>query len=414
VADWPLVILKELIDNALDACEDANIAPVVHIVIDARGIAVKDNGPGIPAGTVERLCDFAVRVSSREAYVAPTRGAQGNALKTLLAMPYALGATGTAVGIAAKGLRHSIAFRVDHIRGQPVVDLRTVPDRIVKTGTLVEVAWPDSARSQLDDVKDRILQIASDFGWLNPSLTLILDWFGDKLISHKATNRDWPKWKPSDPQPPFWYSLERFQRRIAAYVSNDAANGRSRTVREFVAEFRGLSSSAKGAAVLAATGLGGAQLADLVNDEGFDEKRTTALLKAMQGHSKPVKPAQLGSIGRAHFEARFKVAGCEMESFDYRKVEDHDEGGIPFLVEVAFGWLGDAAPQGRRLVTGVNWSPGIVNPFRQLGGYGQSLDSILAQQRVGRDEPVIFVLHAACPRVDYLDRGKSSIAVQPS
>ena len=66
----------------------------------------------------------------------------------------------------------------------------------------------------------------------------------------------------------------------------------------------------------------------------------------------------------------------------------------------------------RRLVTGVNWSPGIINPFRQLGSYGESLDSILQQQRVGRDEPVIFVLHVACPRVEYLDRGKSAVVVR--
>ena len=47
-----------------------------------------------------------------------------------------------------------------------------------------------------------------------------------------------------------------------------------------------------------------------------------------------------------------------------------------------------------------------------LGGYGQSLDTILERQRVSRDEPVIFVLHVSCPRVDYLDRGKSSVAVR--
>jgi hypothetical protein len=63
------------------------------------------------------------------------------------------------------------------------------------------------------------------------------------------------------------------------------------------------------------------------------------------------------------------------------------------------------------MVTGVNWSPGIINPFRQLGNYGESLDSILQEQRVGRNEPVIFVLHAACPRVEYLDRAKSAVVV---
>ena len=98
-----------------------------------------------------------------------------------------------------------------------------------------------------------------------------------------------------------------------------------------------------------------------------------------------------------------------MESFEYRKVPDHDDDGIPYLVEVAFGWLGDGADNERRLVTGVNWSPGIINPFRQLGSYGESLDSLLREQRVGSREPVIFVLHAACPRVEYLDRAKSAV-----
>ena len=50
----------------------------------------QDNGPGIPADVVEDILDFSVRVSSREAYVSPTRGAQGNALKTIVAMPFVL------------------------------------------------------------------------------------------------------------------------------------------------------------------------------------------------------------------------------------------------------------------------------------------------------------------------------------
>ena len=33
----------------------------------------------------------------------------------------------------------------------------------------------------------------------------------------------------------------------------------------------------------------------------------------------------------------------------------------------------------RRLLTGVNWSPRIINRFRELGHFGQSLDMILSQ-----------------------------------
>jgi hypothetical protein len=97
-----------------------------------------------------------------------------------------------------------------------------------------------------------------------------------------------------------------------------------------------------------------------------------------------------------------------MESFQYKRVAGCTDG-IPWVIETAFGWCPDASQ--RRLVTGVNWSPGIVNPFRVLGRFGASLDTILSQQRADADEPVILVLHMACPRVEYLDRGKSSVVV---
>ena len=81
---WPIVVLKELIDNALDACEEARTAPVISVRVHQSEIAVTDNGPGIPAETINDVLDFSIRVSSREAYVAPDRGAQGNALMTIV------------------------------------------------------------------------------------------------------------------------------------------------------------------------------------------------------------------------------------------------------------------------------------------------------------------------------------------
>ena len=37
--EWPLVIIKELLDNALDACEEADTPPVVGVAADAGGIS---------------------------------------------------------------------------------------------------------------------------------------------------------------------------------------------------------------------------------------------------------------------------------------------------------------------------------------------------------------------------------------
>jgi hypothetical protein len=132
------------------------------------------------------------------------------------------------------------------------------------------------------------------------------------------------------------------------------------------------------------------------------------LLKAMQRHTKTVKPVLLGPVGKEHLYARFKHLGCEMESFNHRQLTGETDG-VPWIVEAAFGWCPGLT--GRRLVTGVNWSPGIVNPFRELGKSGRGLDAVLERQRAGRGEPVCVFLHLICPRVEYTDRGKSAVVV---
>jgi DNA topoisomerase VI subunit B len=223
--EWPLVIAKELIANGLDACEDLGAAPPITVTVDTHGITIADNGPGIPVETVAAVLDFSSRVSSREHYVSPTRGAQGNALKTVFAIPFVLDGNAGSVDITARGTRHEITLMADRIRQEPTIDHRQTAAKGNKNGTVVTVRWLDSASSILDRAKPRFLQIASDYTVLNPHLRLTLDWHGERQ-AWQATNRDWRKWLPSDPTFPHWYSLERFEHLICGYLSHDADNGR--------------------------------------------------------------------------------------------------------------------------------------------------------------------------------------------
>src|SRR5450830_634646 len=77
---WRLTVLKELIDNSLDACEVAGVAPKIAVDLDHEGFTVTDNGTGIPAETVAKSTNYMQRVSDKNYYVAPTRGQLGNAL----------------------------------------------------------------------------------------------------------------------------------------------------------------------------------------------------------------------------------------------------------------------------------------------------------------------------------------------
>jgi hypothetical protein len=113
--EWGLVTIKEAIDNALDACEENGIPLEIAVTADAAGIGVADNGPGIPDSTIQAVLDFSVRVSSREAYVSPTRSQQGNALKTLAAMPYVVDPQHGRLIIQSCGLRRTIRCGMDPV-----------------------------------------------------------------------------------------------------------------------------------------------------------------------------------------------------------------------------------------------------------------------------------------------------------
>src|SRR4051794_38067510 len=149
ITQWPLVVLKELVDNALDACEEAEVAPVISIAVEPGSIIIEDNAAGIKTSTIKSILDYTIRVSSREAYVSPTRGAQGNALKTILAMGYVLdrerqGGNDEAVGITVietHGIEHRIEFRVDHINNEPRISHTTSPSPI-KIGSRITINWP--------------------------------------------------------------------------------------------------------------------------------------------------------------------------------------------------------------------------------------------------------------------------------
>jgi DNA topoisomerase VI subunit B len=409
---WALVVLKELMDNALDACEESDIAPVVSITVKPGSIAIRDNGGGIDASTIESILDYTIRVSSREAYVSPTRGAQGNALKTILAMAYVLNReaetdeTGLTI-IETRGVRHRIEFGVDHINNQPKIthDISHSP---IKTGTKVTVKWPREWNF------DGFRTLAISYAWVNPHLTLRGTFNGETFADIGATDPNWTKWRPRNPTSAHWYDEARLQRYLAAHVARDRDLGQHRTVREFIREFRGLSGSAIQRRVLEEVGCSHQSLAQFFGVEQVNRKGIAKLLAAMRKHTKPVAPKHLGIIGADHFKERFLAVGGNADTFTYQQRRGTTDEGIPYIVEFAFGLHESGLKQGsapvmRTIVTGVNWSVGITNPFRAFGSTGEGLESTLSQVRANSGQPVICALHLAMANVQYADRGKSSI-----
>jgi DNA topoisomerase VI subunit B len=402
---WPVVVVKEISDNALDACEEAGIAPEIIIAISTKKgtISITDNGPGIPPDTVAHLLDYNTKTSSREAYVAPTRGAQGNALQALLAMPFALDGTKGQTVIEACGIAHHICFDIDPVRREPEIE-HSKRCSLVQSGTRVTLRWPNSASSQLLHARDEIVQIVHGFAWLNPHASFTLQWDGKRVLAMPATKPSWCKWRPSDHAPAVWYGTESFSRLIAACVAHDQDHGRDRTVREFITEFRGCARTDSQKRLL--DDIAGARMS---LREFFEKpKQVAKLLAHMQSATKPVPAKDLGVLGKDHFITRFEGMGVEPDTFQYRRAL-RDVDGVPYAIEAAFGYCPDNTTH--RQIVGVNWSPSLLDPFRDLGPY-DSLDALLAEQRAGRDdEPIVLALHVASPCIAYTDKAKSALVL---
>jgi hypothetical protein len=446
ISDWPLVIVKELVDNALDACEEADIQAVIDVIADPCGITVKDNGAGLPEDTLKGALDFTIRASNREAYVAPDRGAQGNALHTLVPMPQVIDPDHGAFIVEAHGKRHVITCGADSISQRAVIHddvtdakCKNPPSRqrqkkLAFSGTEIRIQW---AKRLFDGgtlwpfndlfpcsggFPDRFRMLVEGFAVFNPHATICLDWFGTKT-TWKATKPAWEKWKPCRPTSTHWYEVPHLERLIGAYITHDREAGNERLVSDFLQEFDGLSGSQKRTKILRQADLLRVKLSAFDVGGRLDSERIARLLAAMQQHTRPVKSAALGIIGEDHLRSRLLAMGVTPESFRYaRKLgqpkckksqsEPDDKASfLPWVLESAFGYLGPNAEDSRKIYAGANWSAAIKNPFRTFGDTGEGLETTLADLQATRNEPIVFVLHLVHPRIAYTDRGKSALVI---
>ena len=335
IADCVLGAAKELVDNALDACEEAGTPPQIQVAVDEHGIVVGDNGPGISPETVVRFADLATRQSARAYRIGPTRGQQGNGMQTALVLPFVIDGQCGRAEIISRGHRHELTLTLDRLAEEPKFAVKTTA--VVQSGTFVRLHLPSEIYLSDDSEKARFVQLVATFAWLNAHLHLVMTCFGERH-EFPATDPEWRKWTPDGNGPPQWYTAEDFARLTAETMRHEPA----RRISDYIAEFAGLRRPPVRAEVLEATGLARQPMSALVN--GQVEHLYAALLE----HGKAVQPDKLGVIGRARLKARME-ADCDMSTFRHDCVADIDDDGRPFVVEMAL-----AESDETRIIRGVN------------------------------------------------------------
>ena len=409
---WAATTIKELVDNALDATESANVAPEIAITLESDSVTVKDNGPGLPASTIKSALDYQVRVSDKSAYISPTRGQLGNALKTVFPAAYVATGQKRAVEVTACGTHHVIEVSVDRFTKKPQIRHDKTP--LIQNGTTVTVHWPGLARwtshhydSELyqGTVEQILPNLVQDFACLNPHASFTVAAGGKNRI-FSARDTAWRKWRTDDPTSAHWYRLEDFRELIAAEIDKERKarqknpDAPRKTLRDFVGEFDGLARPQYRQRVLEEAGLSGKYLCDLEADVDGEMTLVARLLAAMRSVARPVKPLRLGVLGRENMQAALVSYGAREGSIEYGRDPQIGDDGLPYVVEVAFGITKEGRP--RKLVCGINSSVVFRVP-------SPNLHTILSDCYMDVDEPVAFIVHQSCPRFKFIGHGKGAM-----
>jgi len=358
----------------------------------------------MPAALIGRILDYGVLVSDKSAYRSPTRGLQGNAWKTIIGIPYALGVTAPVV-IEACGARHEIAGSLDPARN--VVIRHDQAPSARTAGTSVTVPLPGTLAV---DARGW----AANFAVVNPHAHLIYRADGDEpggTVSYKAqVSESWRKPTPSDPLVPAWYDLDAFRKLVFSHIGAARAGGRDIPVGEFIRSFAGLSGSAKAKQVKEA--LPGIEtLSDFESDP--DEAGT--LLYAMQSASRPPQPAALGHVPEERYRTWLEAL-YDARRVWFRRARLEDAAGMPWVIEAA---VAETAGEGD-LTYAVNYSPSFGDPLgaaeliagevRATGAasFLWRCDAFPADDNHWRRAAVI---HVITPAAEFTDKGKVRLEI---
>ena len=170
-----LTTIKEGVDNALDACEEAGIVPEIQVEIDQLDdtrfrIAIEDNGPGIVRSQVPKIFGRLL-YGSKFHRLRQSRGQQGIGISA--AGMYGLLTTGKPVRILTrtgkKKQAHRFELVIDTQKNEPRVKSDTVTDWKVAHGTRVEIELEGAYRGGRHSVEAYIRQISL----ANPHATLL-------------------------------------------------------------------------------------------------------------------------------------------------------------------------------------------------------------------------------------------------
>ncbi|NQV91678.1 DNA topoisomerase VI subunit B, partial [Candidatus Woesearchaeota archaeon] len=204
-----LTTIKEAVDNALDACEEARILPEVQVELIQLSetrfrVIIEDNGPGIIKAQIPKI--FAkLLYGSKFHKLSATRGQQGIGISA--AVLYGQLTTGKPASITSKTgkgrLAEFVKLKIDTSTNNPIIsDEKEVEWEEKEHGTRIEIDMEAAYLKGRQSVDEYIKQTAI----VNPHCTIIYtDPSANQIIFPRATEHLPPEAKEIKPHP---YGIE--------------------------------------------------------------------------------------------------------------------------------------------------------------------------------------------------------------
>jgi len=189
-----LTTIKEAVDNALDACEEAGILPVIGIGIEQLGethfrVWVQDNGPGIVKNQIPNIFGKLL-YGSKFHRLRMSRGQQGIGISA--AGMYGLLTTGKAVDIVSRTSKranaHHYELQIDTRKNKPVVIRDDIVEWDADHGTRVAIELEARYQRGRQSVDDYLSQTAI----ANPHVSLTYHAPDGRVEEYPSSVKDLP------------------------------------------------------------------------------------------------------------------------------------------------------------------------------------------------------------------------------
>ena len=402
------VSVRELMENSLDACEDAQILPSVTVLLkreqESSGtdmlsqgpetfeLVVKDNGTGIPRETIPLL--LGKMLTGTKFTHKQSRGTFG--LGGSLALLYGQVTTQRPIEIVTgqKGLDHGhrIKMRLDIENNSPIIlEEEEIPKSVDEHGTMVSF-WlqGDWIRS-----KRRIIDYFVHTAIIVPYASLFFETPDGEVIKYDRVIEAIPKPSVESKPHPRGIDVEMLKSMISTT--------RKRSLKSFM-----MSSFQRVGGTIAEEFLLTVGLDSSRVPESMEQEELVRMMNAMEKFKKFLPPSAktLSPVGTDVLQAGVQRLAPEFVIFRQRSPSVYE--GHPFIVETGVAYGGKLSP-GTNVIRFANRIP-LLYDERSDVSYRVVRDLKLKSYGLRQEDPLTFMMHICSTKIPYKTIGKEYIA----